>query len=141
MERESSGHRQVWRLAFSTTKSGDFAVENSGEYALYSIAEDNVGNCISEKSDNITVDWGSGIININQYGIHLYPNPAKGMVTVHIPDPNIKQIFIRDLTGRLVLVEDIVSGIENVQIDISSLHSESHYIVEVSSTRIKLIVK
>jgi hypothetical protein len=99
------------------------------------------GNCISEKSDNVNVYFGNNISTISLQGIYLYPNPAKGMITIHIPESNIRQIFIRDLTGRLVIVEDITSGIENVQIDISSLHSESHYIVEAGSIRIKLIVQ
>ncbi len=55
--------------------------------------------------------------------LNLYPNPASGIITVSVPGENPAGgiLIIRDLTGKVLLTEQITAGSPETPVDVSSL--------------------
>jgi len=56
--------------------------------------------------------------NFKPQTLNLYPNPAANIVNIKFSD--IKQVYITDITGRLLLSKQI-SGVSNTQLNIASI--------------------
>lgn len=84
----------------------------------------------------------SGVAQIVDHALHLFPNPADGRVELEADGKIITQIRVLDLQGKSHLVKEI----QNVRstVDLTTL-VEGMYIIEVSgdgfTSRNKLIVK
>jgi hypothetical protein len=112
-------------LAFKFTSA-------AGETALY-------------KLDNLQVfgkkSTGTGINEINEARLAIYPNPAKNYITVESKQKGILTMF--DTTGKLVLQQNIENG--NNRIQISNFDTGVYYIHVVledgSKTINKLLIK
>ncbi|MGE5423724.1 MAG: YCF48-related protein, partial [Syntrophothermus sp.] len=75
----------------------------------------------------------TGVSVKESYGMKIYPNPGKGMVTIH-PGKSSGgyKISIFDLAGQEVLHTTILPGAENVHVDVSGL-AAGIYIVRSAS--------
>jgi hypothetical protein len=76
-----------------------------GTYPITYSYTDNNG-CSSNATQNVTIIdcSGSGIIEINELGIILYPNPASKSFTMESTESNIGKLFeIHDVSGRVIL--------------------------------------
>ena len=61
---------------------------------------------------------------------NAYPNPFNATLTLEIvPQVNNTQLFIADLSGRVVLEQNVVAGTERVVLNTESLKAGS-YIVQ-----------
>ncbi|MFO7657677.1 MAG: CotH kinase family protein [Bacteroidales bacterium] len=70
--------------------------------------------------------------------MEVFPNPTKGMVTVHLGAIPAAETEIIDLSGRVVLKQNISSG-KNTEIDLSSLKSGS-YIIRCGDLTAKVVL-
>jgi len=65
-------------------------------------------------------------------GISIYPNPASSSITVNLPrgTDDMVEIWVRDLSGRVVYSTSPVAGVNDINIDVSSL-TRGIYMVQV----------
>jgi hypothetical protein len=107
------------------------------------VARDVVGN-ENEAATPWTIEYyPTNIEMLKEYGVSIYPNPSNGKFRVDIADYNVKQISIFDLSGRLILKEDVskkstaefnlknmASGIYLFKIDMEGKELSSKIIIE-----------
>ena len=102
-------------LAYQWRKnSSDISGENQASYTINNVQLTDAGNydvavsgdCGTETSNIAVLDVNSGITELEEYGIEIYPNPASDNITISFE--NIKsevKIEILNLTGQVVLSE------------------------------------
>lgn len=84
---------------------------------------DNEGNPWIGTTEGVTkITVTSGLSNVNNQEIYVYPNPAAEKLNINLNDnTNTCTISVYDLAGKLVIDETTITG--NNYIDISSLKS------------------
>jgi len=97
---------------------------------------DNTNTC----SLDLTVNaHGTGVANLQQAGINLYPNPTAQMLTVELGQNKALRLTVTDLTGRVVLTKENPTQTETL--DLSPLSNGVYLLVvqtngKVLSTRV-----
>lgn len=92
---------------------------------------------IANEIVKLSHDWFYGLISSTEFdramkAIELgqaFPNPASDFVTIPVTGEwnGDLQVEVRDLSGRLVLVRDIQSGTNAVQLDLGDLGSGTYF--------------
>jgi hypothetical protein len=102
----------------------------NGDYTVTYIDSD---NCESETSNIITLnDIG---LNENSYSnLKLYPNPSSGFVFLEIPINQDGILTLYDVTGRVILLNNIEEGIKQISVDLSNFDSGLYYCRFTSKT-------
>jgi PKD repeat protein len=101
--------------ASSTAKNPPAIHYNTpGTYNVKLVVTSDFGSNTLTKTNYIHVG-GVGINELNQNIISVYPNPVKDMMTVQA-NSNIKEIYIYNMTGQLVLNQVVSSNKVNVTI-------------------------
>ncbi|HPF93721.1 MAG TPA: T9SS type A sorting domain-containing protein, partial [Tenuifilaceae bacterium] len=82
---------------------------------------------------------GTGVANLQQAGINLYPNPTAQMLTVELGQNKALRLTVTDLTGRVVLTKENPTQTETL--DLSPLSNGVYLLVvqtngKVLSTRV-----
>lgn len=111
------------------TQEGDYFVIVTGD-----------NQCVSAASNIITVTF-TGINDLTDLYIKIYPNPVKEKLYIENKYGRDLQVEIYDLTGMLVK-NSILKG-ENIEIDVKSL-KPSMYLLKITmqgETRIVKIIK
>ncbi len=64
-------------------------------------------------------------VNTSEYSgkLKLYPNPSEVLITMELENPvtHITEVRVLDYTGKLVLLKELIGGMDKVNVDISSL--------------------
>lgn len=68
------------------------------------------------------------------YSFKYYPNPTAGELNIEI-EGNAKEIFIADITGKIVMRHDIPAT-DRIQIDISSLSKGTYFVMYQQGERL-----
>lgn len=111
--------------AIAGASSANYTAGADGVYTVTAITAD--GLCESN-SDGITVQ-GTGIADVADAGISIYPNPVKDMLFVDLQDAATVNLF--DLSGRKVLeVADLTVGVN--PIDVSAINA-GVYMIKVDT--------
>jgi hypothetical protein len=80
--------------------------------------------------------WGVNVNTLNTDVVSVYPNPANGVLNINLNVLNTNNlnnvVEIVDVTGKVVLTENINNFAGNTQLDVSSL-DKGIYIVRVSN--------
>jgi hypothetical protein len=112
----------------SVTNNAFNAAIGVGTYPItYSYTDNN--SCSSTTTQNITVIdcSGSGIVEINESGIILYPNPASKSFTIESTENNIGKLFeIHDVSGRIILSDKLESY--KTQVIVSDFATGTYYL-------------
>ena len=109
----------------------------------YKFSMDNsTGHYYSDSFAGIT-NMTTGITSIsemNEYAVHLYPNPAKDAVTIDLANGSndAATVSFFDMHGRIVMEEIISAG--NSEINVTSL-KQGVYFVSIKSSNINKTVK
>jgi hypothetical protein len=82
----------------------------------------------------VTVTVASGVNNLSNANVKVYPNPANGMFFVS--GANESLISVRDISGRLILSEKALSN--NHKIDLSST-TKGIYFVQINNTIYRIV--
>ncbi len=99
-----------------------------GTYPIIYSYTDNNG-CSSTATQSLTVIdcSGSSILEINESGIILYPNPASKSFTMESTESNIGKLFeIHDVSGKLILSGKLESY--KTQVTVSDFATGTYYI-------------
>lgn len=122
----------------STDKFGNYAFTESGLYSVTMTAT----NSVDGASDQITLtdaifadtsaSCGLGVENIGELQFSVYPNPTVDRVMIELPEGQIAQVVIRDLTGKLVAYRLINAA--RAEISFSRLQA-GNYLIEVEDNR------
>jgi hypothetical protein len=110
----------------------------SGNYSVILIDSD---GC--ERESTIYPVITSGIVSIGNESVRVYPNPAKNDLTVQLISSDAEaQIYISDVTGKIVLHQAIGNG--NTRVPLSELSNGIYFIrIATSNTAIyqKVVVE
>jgi hypothetical protein len=112
----------------SVTNNTFNAAIGVGTYPITYSYTDNNG-CSSTAIQNLTVIdcSGSGIVEINESGIILYPNPASKSFTIESTENNIGKLFeIHDVSGRIILSDKLESY--KTQVIVSDFATGTYYL-------------
>jgi len=144
----------VWRIISHVSGS----MGTMGYYLFY----EGLGEIIGEAGEDHpgyeidyyktpTEEWGtpydffSGINDIGQSNINIYPNPADNYIHLNFKNKQINNIHFVNLQGKLVLTKEVQGGIDNISIDISALNSGVYFVELINNNqtteRKKLIIK
>ncbi|HOP13783.1 MAG TPA: T9SS type A sorting domain-containing protein [Lentimicrobium sp.] len=72
-----------------------------------------------------------GIEDFNNQALQLFPNPARGLCHIFLPEPAATNtmISLRDLNGRLLIEEQIQAGTGEAEIDVSALENGLYFCI------------
>jgi hypothetical protein len=98
-----------------------------------------VGNCSTLKSDKIE----TGIVNTSDNAIQVYPIPMTDYLNVKLNKSIFNRLIIIDVTGKVLINEDISKYADLFNINVTSLTKGIYYLrLENSTTSVnKLILK
>lgn len=123
----------------------DYEIRNSFSIRIKT-TDNGTGNLYFDKQFIITINdlVETGLADPLQYAVHIYPNPFSHTVTIEFPNPDGKEytLFIRDLSGKVVLMAKPVRN-EQVILERGNL-ANGYYIIELRGDKIyrgKLIVE
>ncbi len=57
-----------------------------------------------------------GIENLDEFGIKIYPNPSNGVFYINNTKVNNLKLTVRDITGKVVLIEELNENVSKVDI-------------------------
>lgn len=126
----TSGQTYLWDFGDGNTsieKDITHKFSTKGVYTV-SLKTSNVCSDSTLKKD-ITVNYGVGILEAEGNRFGLYPNPAENYVRIKYSGANAT-LFVYDNTGRLVIQEQLISGIN--RIDLSDF-LQGNYLWEVKA--------
>jgi hypothetical protein len=129
-------------LADNNIKTGNFTAEidnliSNKTYYVRSYAQNNNGISYG-KAVTFTTLLPSSIEQMYQYGIKVFPNPAKGKIYVEFDQLfEETQILIRDISGRIIKSKKIKNKLESIDLD----KMQGIYLIEVSWSGKKKIFK
>ncbi len=85
--------------------------------------------CEAYKSDTVFVETCTGISEIGQAGISVYPNPARNYIVVADPQNSLTRVEVLDMLGQTVVSEtaDIPKG--QISLNIAQLAAGNYFIV------------
>jgi len=68
--------------------------------------------------------------------INIFPNPTTGEINISLPDSehNVERIIISDLSGRLIKVEQVFSGQDQMQIRLDGVTSGLYFLTLVDNS-------
>ena len=81
-----------------------------------------------------------GIDNLEATAINLYPNPARGLVSITLKAEAAGVVTLYDMTGRQVLTIPVQAGASTVNINTSSM-ADGVYMVRLGTSVEKLVVR
>ena len=81
-----------------------------------------------------------GIDNLEATAITLYPNPARGLVSITLKAEAAGVVTLYDMTGRQVLTIPVQAGASTVSINTSSM-ADGVYMVRMGTSVEKLVVR
>jgi hypothetical protein len=97
----------------------DFHPDYSGSF--YVKVSD--GSCF-EESECVAVDLSIGIDEERDFQLKIYPNPASDYLEIGLPKNwTIGQLYITDLSGRLIQTVSLAGDLGSVSIDVEDLSS------------------
>jgi hypothetical protein len=112
-----------------------------GTYPITYSYTDNNG-CSSNATQSVTViDCnGSGIVEINETGIILYPNPASKSFTIESTESNIGKLFeILDVSGRVLLSGKLEAY--KTQVTVSDFATGTYYLKVLELNKVISFIK
>jgi hypothetical protein len=115
-------------LGTSVTNNTFNAAIGVGTYPITYSYTDNNG-CSSTAIQNLTVIdcSGSSILEINESGFILYPNPASKSFTIESTESNIGKLFeIHDVNGRIILSGKLEAY--KTQVTVSDFTTGTYYL-------------
>lgn len=115
-----------------TTNVSNVPLDKAGTYMVTYDAVDGSGNKAQQKQRYIQLLPPTGLAQLagNVSGVHVYPNPSKGVFTIEVKQGDARNIRIYNIAGVLVreVTADKVNG--SYQVDLSN-ESEGMYLVRV----------
>ncbi len=93
-----------------------FSSSDIGSETVYVTAVDKGGNAITKEAW-VTIDQGTGVYELSQYGIRIYPNPADEHLNVEFEQlSDIERVRIINLTGETLYERKSVSGMQRINL-------------------------
>lgn len=123
--------------SFNNSSSLDNSEIPIGTNEIIWTAIDEAGN-ESQCTFTITVNGNTGIINLEEQGISIYPNPSKGEFHYKTANLQLLQMKISDMTGK-VLIEKTELG-ETGIIDLSE-YSAGIYLCSITTKKGQFVIK
>ena len=144
----------IWSWGDGTsdsTNNPSHIYQEAGQYQICVSIIDSE-NCTSSYCDTVyfqanptsqmisvnVVNWRSSSIEsigLEESKINLFPNPASNVLTIKT---KLKQIYLCDLTGKIILILEVNNG-ERV-VDISSIENGIYFISNGKNKGSKLVV-
>lgn len=129
----SDNWTEVQKLVATNREAGDFfafSVSVSGNYAIVGRYSEDVGFMNDVGSANIYETISTVGVNEleNNTGLHIYPNPNKGVFTVQLDKPNNEPttLTIHNIVGELITTQIIT--VNQTTIDLSSYKKGVYFI-------------
>jgi hypothetical protein len=93
-------------------------------------------SCKNQDTSWVYVDVCTGVSNVQDEGINLYPNPTRGTLTVEIRanSEKINLIQVLGANGQLIL-KKVISGNQNIEIDMSRFSNGAYYLQLISNDK------
>ncbi len=80
----------------------------------YSVIATNTNGCIANSSVSIVVNTCTGVKEIDQNSISIYPNPTNGLFTIELN--STAQIIITNSLGEVLINSKLNSGLQNLDL-------------------------
>ncbi len=101
----------------------------------YGVAISNNGRMyITDEINNVirVIDLATGVeqtISLHPFSLKVYPNPSDGAITIEIPPTNVEaNLFVVDVTGRMVQSKTIAAGNQSTKLDLQGLATGAYFI-------------
>ena len=107
----------------------DLATSRTAEYEVTVNVTDPSNQCVP-----------GGAIHKTASPVNVYPNPADDEITIGLPDADGYQVFVSDITGRIIASVSIPAGQTEYKMDISNQPS-GLYFISASNEKSKLMQK
>jgi len=105
-----------------TLEGAEFPVGSTTvTWTILDVAGNNV-----ECSYDVVVTQTTGINDLSNLGIKMYPNPVNGLLNITCENENIERISVLDITGKTII--DITSISKNERIDMSGYNSGIYFV-------------
>ena len=105
----------------------------------YTVIGTSSDNCSASSVINLRVSGCVGIAQtqLDASGVSVYPNPTNGEFTVEFAENVVKTIVVMDVTGRVVLSNNNVTGATHF--NLNSFANGVYYVKVVSSNSSKVV--
>jgi len=100
---------------FNNSETLDEAEFPVGTTTVTWTVTDAAGN-IAECSFNITVSQSTGLTNLKEAGISIWPNPVNDILIINCNKESIDRIRIFDLTGKVIIDQTDISHTEKINL-------------------------
>lgn len=90
---------------------------------IYAVTDS--AGCVGRDTSVIVVDPCSGIAELNEIGLQLYPNPSSGVINI-MTYALLDRISISDATGKVM--ETIIPSSQQLQLDLSKKASGTYFL-------------
>ena len=132
----SSASNFIWDFGdggTSTQPSPCYTYSVAGSYTVTLFAIDSIGICgyLDTAQTTITVLSCTGVEELNQSDVTLYPNPTSGLITISHPK-NTSKITVRDVLGREVYYSNVPLKNHYSLLDLSQIPI-GLYFIEIQS--------
>jgi len=87
---------------------------------------DNEGNSSECSYDVVVSQPSTGMNDLSNLGIKIYPNPVNGLLNISCENENIVRISVLDITGKTMVNKTNIS--KNEQIDMSGFNSGIYFV-------------
>lgn len=111
---------------FNSTASLAGASLPAGTTTIKWTVTDAAGN-EAECSFNVTVEDATGIRNLEELGISIYPNPTNGILKLNFAGNQVQKLNVSDITGKTVFEKTNVQ--QNETIDLSGFANGIYIII------------
>jgi hypothetical protein len=128
----TEGTLVVTPVKVGTTKVKVLVKDNGG------IAGSGVDSTFIEFTVNVTLV--NSVADAERSTINVFPNPANGQINVSMSAESITELSIADLSGRVLLHQNMVSENNSTQVDVSEL-TKGLYIITAKGKKSVLVSK
>ena len=90
---------------------------------IYAVTDS--AGCVGRDTSVIVVDPCSGVAELNEIGLQLYPNPSNGIFTIKFTKL-VDEIIITDAIGKVI--ETIIPSGQQLEFDLSKKTSGVYFI-------------